>query len=321
MGILEWVGGVSTNSPAGITTETLVVIEDSSPSPDRFTNDVPVVLFAKYPEPGRVKTRLGAHVGFERATEWAKALLVASLRRFGTIPGAPLILAGDRPTREPYAHWLPPEVGYCVQGEGSLGDRLTRIFGEPPRLDGAMPPGVIALGADAPHLDPTVIARAADAIRRGEFALGPAEDGGYYLLGVPCGAVDLGALFPKSGWGESGVLARTRRVLTEAPLPPQRPSARRRDPERVTSDPEWTSGHPRAKISRTVEFGTLRDIDTWDDVVPFARDWIAAEDPQESAREGAGLPGGSDHGSSAASFIGLREHAPELWDLAHGRGR
>ena len=114
-------------------------------------------LATQYPEPGRVKTRLGAHVGFERATEWAKALLVASLRRFGTIPGAPLILAGDRLTREPYAPWLPPEVGYCVQGEGSLGDRLTRIFGEPPRLDGAMPPGVIALGADAPHLDPTVI--------------------------------------------------------------------------------------------------------------------------------------------------------------------
>ena len=314
MGILEWVGGVSTNSPTGITTETLVVIEDSSPSPDRFTNDVPVVLFAKYPEPGRVKTRLGAHVGFERATEWAKALLVASLRRFGTIPGAPLILAGDRPTREPYAPWLPPEVGYCVQGEGSLGDRLTRIFGEPPRLDGAMPPGVIALGADAPHLDPAVIARAADAIRRGEFALGPAEDGGFYLLGVPCGAVDLGALFPKSGWGESGVLARTRRVLAEAPLPPQERSPRRRDPE-------WISEHPRAKIPRTVEFGTLRDIDTWDDVVPFARDWLAAEDSPESACERAAPRGGSDHGSSAASFIGLRELAPELWELAHGHGR
>ena len=296
MRILEWVGGVSTNSPARFATEILVVIEDSSLGFQKILAPVPVVLFAKLPVPGKVKTRLAARVGTEQAAIGARALLLASLRRFSEIPGAPLFLAGDHQRAAAFDSY--PILGkrYLWQGEGDLGSRLTRVFAAPPRIPEEAPaPGVIAIGADAPHLNPAVIRAAADTVRQGNFALGPATDGGFYLLGVPCGAVDLAALFPSSGWGEPGVLARTRRVLFEASSPPNAATG-------PSSETQWR---------RTLEFGNLCDIDTWEDLVQLRRDWLA--------EESAGGPGRSCDSASplkAESFEGLRSAAPELWEFA-----
>ena len=241
MSILEVPWGVSTDSHGGFSTETLVVTEDSTPpeeaDSDRPIESIPVLLFAKFPVPGRVKTRLAQTIGDGAAAHLATALLRDSFHRFQGLPDAPLWILGDRREAGSFETLLGSRVSYRPQGEGSLGARLRRAFADPP--GGA--PGAIAIGADAPHMDPEILSAAAAAVRRGEVALGPALDGGYYLIGVPCGGVDLEALFPDAGWGEPGVLDRARQAL-------QAPS-------------------PSGDVVQTQMFGPLRDIDEWEDVL------------------------------------------------------
>jgi len=220
---------LSTDSGDGLSTEIVVGIEDRSMKPLIFDepaplSPVPVLLFAKCPIPGRVKTRLAGVVGAQGAAELARALLLDSLERFGGDRGEqgdPLLLLGDRPDLETFldegglggaAERIATLAQYRPQGEGSLGARLLRAFRSAPLwVPGAQ--GAVAIGADAPHLDPGALRAAAMRVRDGASVLGPAEDGGYYLVGVSCDHPRLEALFPDTGGGGPGVLAHARAVL------------------------------------------------------------------------------------------------------------
>ena len=268
---------MSTESHCGFSTETLVVTEDSTSLPESVRHlpgaPIPILLFAKFPLPGRVKTRVARTIGETDATRLASALLYDSVTRFSAIEGAPLWLFGDTSTFDPFRPIVGREISYRDQGEGSLGDRLRRAFADPP--EGAA--GVIAIGADAPHLDPAVLAEAAAVVRSGRAALGPAQDGGFYLIGVPCGAFDLGALFPETGWGEAEVLAHTRKVLgkplrgafSSGEVPASQGEAAASSGEGVPQAGERSTAGPG--IPPWHEFPPVRDIDEWSDVVELAR--------------------------------------------------
>ncbi len=233
--ILISIGGVSIKSPSDQFTETLVVIEDSSSGP---RSAVPLFVFAKLPRPGNVKTRLAATIGKARACMVAEALLRDTVRRFGDLPGTPMWLLGDRPDDAAFRDLLGEIPRYRPQSTGPLGARLRAAFR--PGSPGGEAPGAIAIGADAPHLDPRQITSAAEGVRAGEAVLGPSEDGGFHLIALPCGPVDLEALFPDAGWGEPGVLERTRRAFRNLRLP-------------------WR------------EIPPLRDVDEWRDLLHLAR--------------------------------------------------
>lgn len=138
-----------------------------------------VLLFTKLPQPGRVKTRLGARIGMEQAAAWHRALLLDLLVQLGPEPaGCPLVLALDQPG-DPAT--LLEAAGFTVpvyvQRGGDLGGRMANAHED---TGGA----VIFIGSDCPFVTVETISQAASALEEAELVIGPAEDGGYYLLGL-----------------------------------------------------------------------------------------------------------------------------------------
>lgn len=171
---------------------------------------IPILLFAKRPRAGHTKTRLGAEIGAERAARFAAAFLRDSLKRLLDWGGAPLWLLGDHDDPREFDEFASPGVLYRPQGEGDLGARLRRAV-EYAFRSGCE--GIVALGADTPHLPLRLVEAAVAAVRQGEVTIGPSRDGGYYTLGVPASFESLDVLFEGIDWGSSTVLRSTRKAL------------------------------------------------------------------------------------------------------------
>lgn len=140
-------------------------------------------LFAKAPIPGQAKTRLIPALGAEGAAQVAEAFLRDTARRFQSVaearwlcysPAQPVAKAWfEQLAEEQWSLWLQPDK--------PLGDRLARFFHD------AFAAGyrrVIALGADSPTLPTEHLATAFRELERADCVVGPATDGGYYLLGL-----------------------------------------------------------------------------------------------------------------------------------------
>jgi len=156
---------------------------------------------ARYPEPGRVKTRLARVLGAGAAADLYRAFLLDLADRLLALP-YPVTWAVDPPTA-PFAT-LVPGASCRAQGDGDLGARMARSF------DGefaARPGSVAIIGADAPHLPADALAETDLVLgREADVVLGPADDGGYYLIGL---ARPAPALFTDIPWSTSAVLAAT----------------------------------------------------------------------------------------------------------------
>ena len=161
-----------------------------------------VALFGKAPVAGRVKTRLTPPLTPGEAAGIARAALEDTLRRFPRrVPAAwTLFLDGDAdPAIE--AHATAAGVRILPQGRGDLGERLARAFAFL-RAEGAV--RVVALGSDSPTLDPSLIGGGIAALGEANVAIGPADDGGYYLIGAGPN-VDVAALFRAIPWSTAAV--------------------------------------------------------------------------------------------------------------------
>ncbi len=165
----------------------------------------PVRLFARYPASGLAKTRLIPLVGAEGAAEVHRRLVertVAIVRAAGL--ALVVHMTGGSPAL--FKSWL-GDVPLVDQGEGDLGDRLARV-----------PAPAILLGADIPGLTPHHLQAAVLALRRQPVAIGPATDGGYYLLGYRS---PVPFLFDDMPWGTDAVFIETVRRLDERSVPYQ----------------------------------------------------------------------------------------------------
>jgi rSAM/selenodomain-associated transferase 1 len=141
-----------------------------------------VALFAKAPVAGRVKTRLTPPLTPEEAALVARACLEATIASVANDPALPVTLFLDGALDAALERFVRSRgVAIRPQGAGDLGERLRAAFGA---LFAAGAPGVIAIGSDSPTLPAGRIREAATALTKHDAALGPAEDGGYYLLGL-----------------------------------------------------------------------------------------------------------------------------------------
>jgi uncharacterized protein len=135
-----------------------------------------IVIFAKAPVAGRVKTRLIPALGAEGAAQLARDMLARTLEE-AQATGLEVELCGDPdPTqwREPIA-----SVRFTAQGPGDLGDRLARTA---ERVLAAQP--VLLVGTDCPDLHRGRLRAAAEALEGCDAIIHPAADGGYALLGL-----------------------------------------------------------------------------------------------------------------------------------------
>jgi hypothetical protein len=133
-----------------------------------------LVLFARYPTAGACKTRLipalgaaGAADMHRRLTERTVAVLTAS--------GAAVEVAYTGARAAEFDAWLGPDLGLVEQVEGDLTARLLACLDPAP---------VIFFGADTPDLSRHHVGAAIAALASHDVVIGPAEDGGYYLIGM-----------------------------------------------------------------------------------------------------------------------------------------
>jgi rSAM/selenodomain-associated transferase 1 len=130
----------------------------------------------KDPRPGRVKTRLGRDIGLVPATWWFRHQ-VSRLLRHVQDPRWSIVLA-VAPDRQGMASrsW-PSHLPRVPQGQGDLGARMMRAVR-------AMPPGpVCVIGSDIPDITPKRLEEAFGALGSNDAVFGPADDGGYWLVG------------------------------------------------------------------------------------------------------------------------------------------
>jgi rSAM/selenodomain-associated transferase 1 len=165
-----------------------------------------VVLFTRYPEPGRAKTRLIPALGAVGAAALHRTLTertVAAVRE----SGLPLQLRATGAATSAFTDWL-GVADVVDQGEGDLGERLARA---------AAPYPVLFIGSDAPDLTPALLRNAADALAHAPAVIGPAEDGGYWALGL---AQDVPGVFEGIAWSTDAVFRQTMARLEAAGIAP-----------------------------------------------------------------------------------------------------
>lgn len=165
-----------------------------------------LILFTRYPEPGRTKTRLIPALGAKGAAALQRRMSEAIVSRM-TLFAAESPVTAEIRYAEGNQHDVEAWLGYdlpCVaQAEGNLGDRLSQAFAQSFAQGDHQ---VVIVGADCPALSSLHFSQAFSALNRNDLVLGPALDGGYYLIGLKQPAP---GLFSKIPWGSDAVLTAT----------------------------------------------------------------------------------------------------------------
>ncbi len=133
-----------------------------------------IVLMAKAPEPGRVKTRLCPPLRPEEAAELSRAALADTIAAVEGC-GLELVVALDGPLGD----WCPPGTRVIEQRGDGLGERLAHAFAD-------VGSAAIAIAMDTPHVTPSLLRGAWEALGTEgiDAVLGPAVDGGYWAIGL-----------------------------------------------------------------------------------------------------------------------------------------
>jgi rSAM/selenodomain-associated transferase 1 len=193
-------------------------------------SDRALVVFVKHPLPGAVKTRLAAAIGPETAAELYRALAEHVLEATTPLAGEyeRLVFFDPPGAAEAMRAWL-PGVRLIAQAGPDLGVRMAHAFA---RAFARGASRVAIVGTDAPGVSRQAVTDALAALDAADVVIGPAEDGGYYLLAL--GAPRPG-LFAGIAWSTPTVASETR---------------------------------ARAMAARLTvrELPTLRDVDTLDDL-------------------------------------------------------
>lgn len=165
-----------------------------------------LIVFTRFPEPGKTKTRLIPILGAEGAaqlqremTQHTMELATAAAKRLD----AAVDIRYDGGDERQMSDWLGTELPIHTQGDGDLGARMARSF------DDAFQAGddaVVIIGTDCPGLTPELVGAAFDALDETDLVLGPANDGGYYLIGL---RRSIPQLFVDIPWGTGEVREKT----------------------------------------------------------------------------------------------------------------
>lgn len=166
-----------------------------------------LLLFGRLPEPGRTKTRLASTLGEAGAARLYEAFLDDLVERARGVAETELWVP-RRPGAEKALTRRHPGLPVRIQSEGDLGARLAGAF-ERSFDDGVA--RVVALGSDHPTLPADYPGRAFRALRAAHLVIGPAEDGGYYAVGLRRTAwPGARSLFDGAPWSTPRLLAWTR---------------------------------------------------------------------------------------------------------------
>jgi uncharacterized protein len=168
-----------------------------------------LLVFARLPELGRVKTRIAAEIGHERALEAYSAMLADLLDRVGESNGETEVEIMWTASADATGADLRRVFGrrpLAMQTGATLGDRMCIAFSERVFFHDASK--VMAIGTDEPGIDRAILDCAFRLLDSLDWVVGPASDGGYYLIG--CRAADFfPEIFQEIEWSTPTVLDAT----------------------------------------------------------------------------------------------------------------
>lgn len=160
-----------------------------------------IVIFIKAPRLGEVKTRLAQKIGVEKAQMIYRAMVEDLMQNFKGPHKFDIHIAVWPQDAEPEVrHWLDWKEPIEIQAEGDLGTKLKRAF------EDAFAQGyerVVIIGSDLPDLSDSMIKDSFKQLSKYPLVLGPAMDGGYYLIGLSSLYTEL---FNNIDWSTSRVL-------------------------------------------------------------------------------------------------------------------
>lgn len=167
-----------------------------------------IIVLAKAPVAGRVKTRLIPALGPQGAAALALAMLQRTLEQAlqSGIGAVELCASPGRHHPAWKAAAVPPSVQWSAQGAGDLGARMARAA----RRAIAGGNSILLIGTDCPELDAAYLRRAASALRQHDAVMAPCLDGGYALLGLNRFHA---SVFADMAWSTDAVAASTRQRL------------------------------------------------------------------------------------------------------------
>ena len=180
-----------------------------------------LIVFSRYPEPGRSKTRMIPALGVDGAAELHRRMARHTLQWTERLMAAWSVDVRVRFTgadARAMAECFGSQFVYEPQSDGDLGQRLERAFRESFQADCRR---VVVVGTDCPSLSDEIVRQAFDHLQDHDLVIGPATDGGYYLIGL---SQHSESLFKDIAWGSDQVLQQTllaarRAKLSTAVLP------------------------------------------------------------------------------------------------------
>jgi uncharacterized protein len=161
-----------------------------------------LIVFLKAPRVSAVKTRLGEKIGMEAACRAYCELVEALLKNMANILHVELRISPDNASDE-IAGWLKPAWIVTGQGSGGLTERLVSAFEDAFNAGGER---VLIIGSDCPDVTEADIYDAWELLRENDLVLGPATDGGYWLVGLSAPAP---FLFEGIPWSTEKVMEKT----------------------------------------------------------------------------------------------------------------
>lgn len=171
-------------------------------------------IFARHWTPGQAKTRLAARCGNEGAARLQLAFLTCLVGRLAKVTQSQTLAITPEESRDEFVALAGPEWDVVAQGAGNLGQRMERFFRWSARQGGEK---TVLIGSDLPTLAACEIAPVWAALDRYPVALGPAADGGYYLIGLRGDVMP--PLFQEIEWGTNRVWPETIARLNRAGIP------------------------------------------------------------------------------------------------------
>ena len=174
-----------------------------------------LIIFSRYPQPGKTKTRMIPALGADGAAQLQRKMTEHTLNT------AKQLLSNRNITIEIHfaggdielmRQWLGKDLQYVPQVAGDLGEKMRSAFDRAFSLDGQR---VVTIGIDCPDIDSTILNNAFDSLQTHDLTLGSAEDGGYYLIGLNRAVPQL---FDNINWGTERVLEQTKNIAEKLDL-------------------------------------------------------------------------------------------------------
>lgn len=174
-----------------------------------------LIIYSRYPEAGKTKTRMIPALGAEGAAKLQRQMSEHTLNTARKLKSDRNInievhFAGG--SQQLMSAWLGEDLKYIPQKNGDLGNRMNSSF-QQAFISGQQ--RIVTIGIDCPDINSKILNSAFDSLQTKELVLGIAEDGGYYLIGLNKA---IPQLFQNIDWGTEKVLQQTKAIAQKLNL-------------------------------------------------------------------------------------------------------